>query len=197
VYPAQLPPKTDFPTEVFTYNLCQGKAGNPDPKTETYGKICDCASTKYPGKLIGPNQNCYGRRNGESDWQNGMCGMEQSHVGDYEGAKGMAMRAEKIYTAVKGTTYTYRDVLAGTLTQAGFTKGTKIYENVMQCVPVNPKTGKPPAAGGLSWTCADLVSMWLTRNHFVGLTVALHDNDNWEFEERLSTIKTLANFYNN
>ena len=38
VYPAQLPPKTDLPTEVFIYNLCQGTAGNPDPKTETYGK---------------------------------------------------------------------------------------------------------------------------------------------------------------
>jgi len=188
VYPPQLPPKTTFPTEVFTYSLCQGKSGNPDPKTETYGKICDCSSTQFPGKLIGPNQNCPSAR----AWQNGMWGMEQKNVAS---AASVAAVAERIYTTVKGTAWTYRDVLAGTLAQAGFPKGTKIYEDVMRCVPANPKTGKPPAPGDLSRTCADLVSMWLVRNHLAGLAVALHDNDNYKFEERLPTIKTLAEYY--
>lgn len=188
VYPPQLPPKTEFPIEVFTYSLCQGKSANPDPRTETYGKICDCSSTRFLGKLIGPNQNCPSAR----AWQNGMWGMEQKNVAS---AASMATIAEKVYSAVKGTAWTYGHVLAETLAQAGFPKGTKIYEDVMRCAPVNPKTGKPPAAGDLSWTCADLVAMWLVRNHLAGLTVALHDNDNYKFEERLETIKTLAEYY--
>ncbi|KAK4446039.1 hypothetical protein QBC34DRAFT_383714 [Podospora aff. communis PSN243] len=173
VYPPQLPPKTDSPIEVFTYSLCQDKSANPDPKTETYGKICDCSSTRL-------------------DSQNGMWGMEQKNV---VSAASMAAIAEKVYSAVKGTAWTYRDVLAGTLAQAGFPTGTKIYEDVMRCVPANPKTGKPPAAGDLSWTCADLVTMWLARNHLAGLVVALRDNDDYRFEERLETIRTLGEYY--
>ena len=121
--------------------------------------------------------------------------MEQSHV---ESAEDVALRAEKIYHKMYGPNYTYMDVLAGTLTGAGFPKGSDVYDNVMNCFPIiNKATGlrQSVPAGDLSWTCADLVSMWLTRNHLVGLTVAITDNLGF-LPGHLNDIKALAEYYN-
>ncbi|CAG8621428.1 7310_t:CDS:1 [Cetraspora pellucida] len=193
-FPAQLPPKTDFPIEVFTYNLCQGRSVIPDPKTNNYQDSCDCSCTEpCPGQMIGPNQKCIGRRSQESDWQNGMFGMEQSHVAS---AADVAARAENIYHKIYGPAYTYMDVLDNTLTVAGFAKGTAVYEKVMGCFPINAGKRQSVPASGLSWPCADLISMWLVRNHLVGLTVAINDNLGW-LPSYLNDVKVLAKYFNN
>lgn len=193
-FPPQLPQGNGFPIEVFTYNLCQGKAYSPNPVNNNYlnERNCGC-SNPCPGQMIGPNQICVGRSPTESDWQNGVWGMEQSHVAS---AVDVATRAERIYQALRGPSYTYMDVLDGTLVTAGFPSGTAVYQKVMNCFPINPKTGRREsvASSGLSNTCADLVRMWLTRNHLVGLTVAIGDNVGW-LPFHLDDVKVLAKYY--
>ena len=197
-YPKQLPPRNNFPIEVFTMNFCQGTVKTPLPPA-AYSAECSCICPgECPGKLISPNEVCYARSSAESDWQNGMFGMEQSHVGEKGGPDYVVPIAEKIYSAIRKTSVGYPDVLDNTLTVAGFPSGTQVYEHVMQCFPKDAKTRKRRYVkpGDLTWPCADLVSMWLTRNHLVGVAVALRDNDNYKFAERLPTIKTLAVYYN-
>ena len=193
-FPAQLPYGNGFPIEVFTYSLCQGKSYIPNTLSNVYLNECNCACyNSCPGQLIGPNQHCVGRNPAESDWQNGMWGMEQSHVSS---AVDVATRAERIYQNLRGAGYTYMDVLDNTLATAGFPSGTAVYAKVMSCFPINAATGKRQsvASSGLSRTCADLVSMWLTRNHLVGLTVAINDNLGW-LPYHLNETKVLATYY--
>src|SRR5437588_8385805 len=109
--------------------------------------------------------------------------MEQKNV---VSAQDVANRAENIYRPIRGSAYTYVDVLDGTLTLAGFPPGTYEHDNVMHCFPVDSqgKHQRVPA-GELSWTCEDLVSMWLVKNHLVGLSVAIRDNLYYEWSKRL------------
>jgi len=123
--------------------------------------------------------------------------MEQGNV---ESAEDVANRATKIYQKLRGPGYTYVDVLDNTLTVAGFPSGTEVYENVMRCFPIDPTTKKRRAldAGDLTWACADMVSLWLTRNHLVGLTVAMNDNPSFLAEKQnRSSILVLAKYFNN
>ena len=194
-FPSPLPaiPAGGFPIEVFTYNLCQGKSVSPNPKTNTYQHQCDCSCTaKCPGQMIGPNQKCIGRSAKESDWQNGIWGMEQSHVGSAEAVAGVA---EKIYGKLRGNGYTYVDVLDNTITQAGFARGSGVYEKVMGCFPVKAGKRVSVPAKDLTWVCADLVTMWLVRNHLVGLTVAMGDNLGW-LPGHLNDVLVLARYFN-
>lgn len=195
-FPAQLPPKGDFPLEIFSYSLCQGKAVIPDPKTNRYYDSGDCSCSGIcPGQLIGPNQKCDPRDSDKADWQNGMWGMEQSNV---DSAADVARRAENIYHNIGRPEYTYVDVLDNTLTVAGFGKGTEVYDRVMSCFPIDPRTQKPwfPVTE-LTSVCADLTSMWLVRNHLVGLTVAITDNQNEWLPANLNDVQVVAEYYNN
>jgi hypothetical protein len=197
--PAQLPPQSDFPVQIFSYSNCQGRAENLDLSTGNYRDKGDCSCTKCRegGRLIGPIQKCKGRdtTGKESDWQNGIFAMEQSHVAS---AEDVVTRAEKIYQQFRGRDYTYVDVLDNTVAVAGFPQGTAVYETIMRCFPVN-KSGKRQRvnAGDLTWACADLVSMWLTRNHLVALTVAMTDNlDFLRYQGNLTAISVLAKHFN-
>jgi hypothetical protein len=199
-FPAQLPPKSDFPLQVFSYSNCQGQAVHLDSKTGQSRTSCDCSCTDCDagGRLIGPNQRCRGRklRPGEADWQNGIFGMEQGNVASAEDVAG---RAQKIYHKLRGNVYTYVDVLDNTLRVAGFESGTEVYDTVMRCFPVDAATKKRKAldAGDLTWACADLVSLWLTRNHLVGLTVAMNDNPSFlAYPGNRSAILVLAKYFN-
>jgi hypothetical protein len=205
--PSQLPPAGTFPLQTFTYSNCQGTAQNIDPRTNTFkdvgGDCSCCAKNNAGGRLIGPNQKCR-PRDGKSDWQNGIFAMEMSHVQD--DAAGIAERARKIYGRnYPKSGYTYVDVLNNTITTAGFPNGAQVYNTVMGCFPVKNGRHQYVDPRKLTWACADLVKSWLTRNHLVGLTVAMTDNVGWlagetkvrgRFESNFNGVTVLAQYFN-
>ncbi|KAH6871826.1 hypothetical protein B0T10DRAFT_500215 [Thelonectria olida] len=166
--PPQKPPVSAFPTWLFSYNLCMGTGVSINPASGTFGATRTC--TGVYGKMIGPNEAC--RPACSHCWQNGIFGMEQTHGGTASYVAGVA---EKIYRPIRGSQYTYINVLDNTLTVAGFAKGTSIHNAVMTCC-VDPRTQYRRKASELSMPCADLVKMWLVRNHLVGVTLVLNDN---------------------
>jgi hypothetical protein len=199
-YPPQLPPQGDFPLQVFTYSNCQGWVETLDSDTGNYLRNddwdCSCTGCDEGGRLIGPNQKCHELKihEDDADWQNGIFAMEQSHV---DSADEAANRAEKIYRRLRGKDITYVDVLDGTLTTAGFPQGTAVHETVMGCFPKDA-TGKRQrlSADDLTWACADMVSMWLTRNHLVAVTLALNDNPSFLLHKgNLGAVSVLAEYF--
>lgn len=196
-FPRQLPlPPTSFPTQLFSYNLCKGSGVVINAASQTFGASRTC--TGVYGKLIGPNEAC--RPACSSCWQNGIFGMEQTHGGT---ANEVAGFAEKIYRSFRGSQYTYIDVLDNTLAVAGFPKGTDVYSAVMTCV-IDSKTKAKRPASQLSMPCADLVKIWLVRNHLVGVALVLTDNPEmfgWsDFEKKKvynpNGILVLAKYFN-
>ncbi|CAG8718843.1 5716_t:CDS:1 [Gigaspora margarita] len=173
---------------LFNYNLC----------TETVNGV-----TKS-NAIIGPNNVCLENApKCGSYWQNGIFGMEMSHITVVE----VATAAENIY---KGKTYW--TVIKELMNLAGFNSGSNVYKTLLECFPNN----KSVPATGLSMKCANLVKLWLVRNHLVGLSVAISDNlaclnsssnyPSWfmnnikfsnGFEGIKNTINILANYYTN
>ncbi|CAG8616408.1 3034_t:CDS:2, partial [Racocetra persica] len=119
----------------------------------------------------------------------------------------VAMAAENIY---KGKTYWI--VIKETMNLARFNSGSNVYKTLLKCFP----NDKSVPATGLSMNCANLVKIWLVRNHLVGLSVAVSDNlsclnsssnyPSWcmnnkkfsnGFEGVKNTINILANYYAN
>ena len=168
-FPLPLPQaSTSFPMHLFSYNLCLGSGVGFDAASQTFRGSRPC--TGGYGKLIGPNEAC--QPTCPSCWQNGIFGMEQTHGGTASEVAGVA---EKIFQSFRGSQYTYVDVLDNTLTVAGFPKGSFVYSDVMTCV-IDPKTQARRLASQLSLPCADLVKIWLVRNHLVAVALVLTDN---------------------
>ncbi|CAG8794733.1 32933_t:CDS:1, partial [Gigaspora margarita] len=116
--------------------------------------------------LIGPNEVCKEDAPGcGSCWQNGIFGAEMHNYA----AEGAAIAAENIY---KGKTYW--DVIKNTMQIAGFSPGSNVYNDISKCFPNDESV----LSTGLSIECADLVKIWLIRNHLVGLSFAVLENTN-------------------
>ncbi|CAG8848649.1 45359_t:CDS:2, partial [Gigaspora margarita] len=154
--------------------------------------------------MIDPNDICLENASKcGSCWQNRIFGMEMSHITVVE----IATAAKNIY---KGKTYW--TVIKETMNLAGFNSGSNVYKTLLECFP----NDKSVPATRLSMKCANLVKIWLVRNHLVGLSVAISDNlaclnlssnyPSWcmnnikfsnEFEGVKNTINILANYYAN
>ncbi|CAG8491643.1 6018_t:CDS:1, partial [Acaulospora morrowiae] len=144
--------KLDVPeTEgyLFNYNLCTEMEN---------GKVKE-------NSMIGPNKVCLENApQCGSCWQNGIFGMEMG--GDLTAVK-VAIAAENIY---KGKTYW--TVIKDTMSLAGFGPGSSVYQRLLECFPNN----KSVPARDLNMECANLVKIWLVRNHLVGLSVVVNNN---------------------
>lgn len=183
--PAQLPPRSTFPVGAFTFSACQGTAVVVDSANQGNQKSCDCTcQSPCSGQLIGPSQKCQ-----DKSWLNGMWGVQQNRV---KGVSDLIARAENIYKFVHPKEASVWHVLDNTVRVAGFPRGSSVYENVMRCVPPSSKNGKPVQVSQLSSACADLMSIWLVRNHLVRLTVALDERITNNFDG----VKALARYFN-
>jgi len=133
---------------LFNYNLC----------TEMVNGIPKNNFMKGSNKVCFEDAPVCG-----SCWQNGIFGMEMGHTS----ALNVAVAAENIYRGK-----TYWTVIKDTMSLAGFGPGSSVYNRVLMYFP----NDKSVPAVGLSVECADLVKIWLVRNHLVGLSVAVSDN---------------------
>ncbi|KAJ5320650.1 hypothetical protein N7508_000933 [Penicillium antarcticum] len=117
-------------------------------------------------------------------WLNGMWGVQQNGV---KTATDLAARAENIYQHVHPSESSYQAVLKNTLIVSGFPARSSVYKNVMRCIVTGQ--GKFVPANQLSSDCAGLVSTWLTRNHLVGLTLAINVKSDWLSKNLAEDIK--------
>ncbi|CAG8672450.1 7401_t:CDS:2, partial [Acaulospora morrowiae] len=147
----------NFDGYLFNYNLCTQMVGGKPKHNFMIGPNVVCLED-VPAPTCGSCSNC------GSCWQNGIFGMEMSHCTAVE----VATAAEKIY---KGKTYW--TVIKDTMNLAGFGPGSSVYNSVLRCFP----NDKSVPAKDLSMECANLVKIWLVRNHLVGLSVAVSDNE--------------------
>lgn len=132
---------------LFNYNLC----------TELVNGVTASNIMKAPNYVCKSDSPLCG-----SCWQNGLFGMEMK----YTTALQVATAAEAIYNK------TYLNVIQSTMALAGHSTSSSVYKDVMTCFP----NGESVDVRSVTMTCANLIKIWLVRNHLVGASVAVYNN---------------------